>query len=63
MAKKNTDLLNDPLNVAKTRYREQIDSFKNQYLPKPNINKTKKILEPLGLSEDLLKETLKKLGN
>ena len=59
MAKKDTDLLNDPLNVAKTRYREQIDSFKNQYLPKPNINKTKKILEP----EDLLKETLKKLGN
>ena len=35
MAKKDTDLLNDPLNVAKTRYREQIDAFKNQYFRKP----------------------------
>ena len=47
MVKKNTDLLNDPLAVAQTRYREQIDSFKNQYLPKP---------------KDPFKETLKSRG-
>lgn len=35
MAKKDTDLLNDPLVLAQTRYREQVDAFKNQYLPKP----------------------------
>ncbi len=35
MAKKDTDLLNDPLSVAQTRYREQVNAFKNQYLPKP----------------------------
>jgi len=63
MAKKDTDLLNDPLFVAQTRYREQIDAFKNQYIPKPNINNAKKMLEPFNLSEDLLKETLKKLGS
>mgnify|MGYP003147317891 CR=1 FL=1 len=35
MAKKDTDLLNDPLALAQTRYREQVNAFKNQYLPKP----------------------------
>jgi len=35
MAKKDTDLLNDPLAIAQTRYKEQVDAFKNQYLPKP----------------------------
>ena len=60
MAKKDTDLLNDPLALAQTRYREQIDTFKNQYLPKPN-NKTKiKALESLDLSEDEFKRILKR---
>jgi hypothetical protein len=45
MAKKDTDLLNDPLALAQTRYREQIDSFKNQYIPKPKnpINEALKL--------------------
>ena len=44
MVKKNTDLLNDPLAVAQTRYREQVDSFKNQYLPKPSKRSSSQIL-------------------
>jgi ribosomal silencing factor RsfS len=47
MAKKDTDLLNDPLAVAQTRYREQVNAFKNQYLPKP---------------KNLIDETLKQEG-
>ena len=32
---KETDLLNDPLQVAQQRYQEQITAFKNQFIPKP----------------------------
>ena len=33
MAQKETDLLRDPLSLAQTRYREQIQAFKDQYIP------------------------------
>jgi hypothetical protein len=60
MAKKDTDLLNDPLAVAQTRYREQVDSFKNQYLPKPSKRKSLQILkDELELSPELLNEVMK----
>ena len=36
MAKKDRDLLIVPLALSQTRYREQVNAFKNQYLPKPN---------------------------
>tara|TARA_R110002110_G_scaffold268350_1_gene484197 strand:- start:424 stop:612 length:189 start_codon:yes stop_codon:yes gene_type:complete len=60
MVKKNTDLLNDPLAVAQTRYREQVDSFKNQYLPKPSKRRSSQILrDELELSPELLNEVMK----
>ena len=31
---KETDLLNDPLLTAKQLYKEQVQSFKDQYIPK-----------------------------
>ena len=49
MAKKDTDLLNDPLALAQTRYREQVDSFKNQYLPKPK-NPIKEFFKSQGIN-------------
>ena len=60
MAKKDTDLLNDPLAVAQTRYREQIDSFKNQYLPRPSKASVSKVLrDELQLSPDLMNQIMK----
>ena len=36
MAQKETDLLRDPVGVAQLRYREQVEAFKEQYIPKPS---------------------------
>ena len=49
MAKKDTDLLNDPLALAQTRYREQVNAFKNQYLPKPK-NPIKEFFKSEGIN-------------
>ena len=35
MPQKETDLLRDPLGIAQSRYREQVQAFKDQYIPKP----------------------------
>ena len=35
MAGKETDLLRDPLALAQQRYQEQVQAFKDQYIPKP----------------------------
>tara|TARA_Y100000310_G_scaffold276124_1_gene293071 strand:+ start:198 stop:371 length:174 start_codon:yes stop_codon:yes gene_type:complete len=35
MPQKETDLLRDPVGIAQTRYREQVQAFKDQYIPKP----------------------------
>ena len=60
MAKKDTDLLNDPLVLAQTRYREQVDAFKNQYFPKPSRRNAFKILrDELQLPDDLMNEVMK----
>ena len=32
---KETDLLKDPIIMASQRYREQVEAFKTQYVPKP----------------------------
>jgi hypothetical protein len=48
MAQKETDLLRDPLSVAQTRYREQIQAFKDQYIPKPSPNLLRKAVEAQG---------------
>ncbi len=34
MAGKETDLLRDPLAVAQQRYQEQVQAFKDQYIPR-----------------------------
>jgi hypothetical protein len=60
MAKKDTDLLNDPLNVAKTRYREQIDAFKNQYFSKPNNKEKLKVLTDFDFSKDEITQIMKR---
>jgi hypothetical protein len=41
---KETDLLNDPLASAQLRYREQIDAFKDQFIPKPKRNPINELL-------------------
>ena len=60
MAKKDTDLLNDPLNVAQTRYREQIDAFKNQYIPKPNTKLKIEALRKLDFPDNEIQALLKR---
>ena len=35
---KETDLLRDPITMASERYREQINAFKDQHVPKPKRN-------------------------
>jgi len=35
MAGKETDLLRDPVLTAQLRFREQVEAFKDQYVPKP----------------------------
>ena len=35
MPQKETDLLRDPLAAAQQRYQEQVQAFKDQYIPKP----------------------------
>jgi hypothetical protein len=59
MAQKETDLLRDPLAVAQTRYREQIQAFKDQYIPeRKNGVRTALQQQGIGLNEwrDLFKD-------
>ena len=56
MAKKETDLLRDPILAAASRYREQVDAFKAQYIPKrPNPMRT--FLKNNGISMKDWKDT------
>jgi hypothetical protein len=49
MAGKETDLLRDPLAVAQQRYQEQIQAFKDQYIPRRK-HPVREQLEKQGIS-------------
>jgi len=49
MAQKETDLLRDPLKLAQSRYQEQIQAFKEQYIPRRK-NPIRQSLEEEGVS-------------
>ena len=49
MAGKETDLLRDPLAVAQKRYQEQIQAFKDQYIPRRK-HPVREQLEKQGIS-------------
>tara|TARA_Y100001951_G_scaffold48771_1_gene38424 strand:+ start:798 stop:974 length:177 start_codon:yes stop_codon:yes gene_type:complete len=49
MAGKETDLLRDPLVVAQQRYQEQIQAFKDQYIPRRK-HPVREQLEKQGIS-------------
>lgn len=55
MAQKETDLLRDPVGMAQLRYREQIDAFKEQFIPKPPRNALSKYANEVGLRIDVLR--------
>jgi hypothetical protein len=49
MAGKETDLLRDPLAVAQQRYQEQVQAFKDQYIPRRK-HPVREQLEKQGIS-------------
>ena len=49
MAGKETDLLRDPLAVAQQRYQEQVQAFKDQYIPRRK-HPVREQLERQGIS-------------
>ena len=49
MAGKETDLLRDPLAVAQKRYQEQVQAFKDQYIPRRK-HPVREQLEKQGIS-------------
>ena len=56
MPKKETNLLRDPVTSAASRYWEQVDAFKEQYIPKrPNPMRT--FLKDNGISMKDWKDT------
>ena len=56
MAKKQTDLLRDPVTMASTRYKEQIDSFKAQFIPRQR-NPIREMLKQNGIDMKEWRET------
>ena len=48
MPQKETDLLRDPVGIAQSRYREQVQAFKDQYIPKPPRNILSKFADEHG---------------
>ena len=52
---KKTDLLKDPVALAQQRYKEQVNAFKDEYLPKPSSNGRNRILRQHGINPNLFK--------
>ena len=57
------DLLRDPIAMASERYKEQIESFKQQYVPKPSIKNFNAIAELYGARPEVLLGTRRNNGN
>ena len=55
MAGKETDLLRDPLAVAQQSYQEQVQAFKDQYIPKPPRNAISDWAKEYGYRLDVLR--------
>ena len=56
MPQKETDLLRDPLTLAQQRYQEQVQAFKDQYIPKPSRREIGSVLREYGLDPKLLRK-------
>ncbi len=56
MAGKETDLLRDPLAVAQQRYQEQVQAFKDQYIPKPSGREIGAELRKLGIDPSIMRK-------
>ena len=51
---KETDLLKDPVSLAQLRYKEQVDAFKAQYIPKPPRSQIKNMLRKQHLRPEII---------
>jgi hypothetical protein len=56
MPKKETDLLRDPVSSAQLRFREQVEAFKTQYIPKPKRNSLGDLALKYGLDVNELRK-------
>ena len=52
---KKTELLKDPVALAQQRYKEQVNAFKDEFLPKPSSNGRNRILRQHGINPNLFK--------
>ena len=59
MPQKETDLLRDPLTLAQQRYQEQVQAFKDQYIPKP----TRADFNEWARSHGMMPQSFKSLRN
>lgn len=50
-----TDLLKDPLALAQQRYKEQVNAFKDQFIPKPSARKSNQIDKQFGFTFNQLR--------
>ena len=55
MPQKETDLLRDPLAVAQQRYQEQVQAFKDQYIPKPSRRAMNQAFRNFKLDPEILR--------
>jgi hypothetical protein len=60
---KETDLLRDPVTMASQRYREQIEAFKVQYVPKPSRKDFNAISQLYGVRPEVLLRAGRSNGN
>jgi hypothetical protein len=56
---KETDLLKDPVSLAQLRYKEQVNAFKDQYIPKPSARKRNNRLRAFGFNDEYITKIIK----
>lgn len=52
---KKTDLLKDPVALAQQRYQEQVNAFKDEFIPKPSNRGRNKFLIEHGINPEFFK--------
>jgi len=55
---KETDLLRDPLEAAQVRYQEQLQAFKEQYVPKQSTRKINEFARSYGILPSAIKDRI-----